>query len=98
MPTGNPWPVEEWAPRFLAYWSEEQILKPEFAISFGHCKLCDDKVTGSVKDHMRTHKNDLKAFTSKRRKEAQKKSLAGLALARAEKAKLKTIEPTEEDE
>jgi hypothetical protein len=107
MATGRPDPVEVWAPLFLTYagsgapkFTKEQVLADGFAILGDHCKLCDDKVTGTAKDHMRTHRKDLTMWLAKRRSEAAKKSLAGLAAARKEK-KLQdeTInEPKEDDD
>ncbi len=107
MATGRPDPVETWAPLFLTYtgsgaakFTKEQVLADTFAIFNGHCKLCDDTVHGSVKDHMRKHRHDLTAWLAKRRKESSKKSLAGLAAARREKKlQAETInEPKEADD
>lgn len=96
MATGSPDSVEKWAPLFLFYagsgapkFTKEQVLDANFAITFGHCKLCDSKVTGSSDAHMREHRKDLTAWLAKRRKESSKKSAAGLAAARREKAMLR---------
>lgn len=96
MATNNPDPVEVWAPLFLTYagsgapkFSPAQVLDENFAITFGHCKLCDAPVIGKVKDHMRKHKQELNAWLSQRKKESAKKSAAGLAAARKEKAMLR---------
>jgi hypothetical protein len=107
MATGNPDPVDVWAPLFLTYagsgaakFTKEQILADGFAITGNHCKLCDDTVTGSAKDHMRKHRKDLTAWLARKRTEAAKKSQAGLAAHRKEKQLQKEIihEPTEADD
>ncbi len=95
MATGNPDPVEVWAPLFLLYgggpapkFKKEQVLDPNFAIVFGHCKLCDDMVVGSVKEHMKAHSKDLTRWLGRRRKESAERSKAGLAAARRERQML----------
>lgn len=91
MATGRPDPVEVWAPMFLFYsgtstpkFKEEQILDPAFAITHGHCKLCDTPVT-DAKTHMRQHRKELTAWLGKRRKESAKKSKEGLAAVNRER-------------
>lgn len=103
---GKPDTVEHWAPMFLffsgtttAKYTREQILNEQFAITFDHCKLCDSKVEGSHKKHMKTHERELDHWLANRRKESAKKSAAGLEAARREKKLIDhTIDPQEDDE
>jgi hypothetical protein len=97
--TGNPDPVEVWAPIFLYYFgtqeakfTKEQVLDPKWAIPFGHCKLCDDQVEGSHDTHMRAHRTELTGWLSRRRRQARAKSKNGLAAARREKKMLAEAE------
>jgi len=87
---GNPDSVEQWAPMFLRYYKEEQILNPTFAITFDHCKLCDDGPIHNTVEHLREHKKELRSYQARRASEARKKSLAGLAAARKEKQMAKS--------
>lgn len=98
--------VDQWAPMFLYYsgtstakFTREQVLDQNFAIStHGHCKLCDSRVEGKHKDHMRDHKRELDGWLKRRRNEAAKAKKGGLAAWRKEQAALKEIGPTEEDD
>lgn len=104
MTTSHPDPVEKWAPVFLFYtgthapkFTDEQVLKPEFAISFGFCKLCDAPVTGDPHEHMERHRSELKVWRKHRSEEAAKNAQAGLAAARAEKRLAKEMEISDDD-
>jgi hypothetical protein len=85
MATGNPAPVEEWAPMFMRYWKKEHVLDPAFAITFGHCKLCDDRPREGVKEHMATHRKQLNAWLAKKERAAERKRNENLKTARKEK-------------
>ncbi len=108
MSNAAPDTVDVWAPVFVYFggtnvrkYTDEQLLDPNFAVTFGHCKLCDSHVQGSIEEHLKTHRAELKTWRKYRAAEAEKNSLAGLAAARAEKKLLKESginEPVEEDE
>jgi hypothetical protein len=76
MATGNPDPVEVWAPLFLTYagsgapkFTKDQVLADGFAITGTYCKLCDSHFTGTAKEHMRKHRKDLTAWLARKRNE-----------------------------
>lgn len=80
-------------------YTKEQVLDEKFALVGDYCKLCDSRVMGSHKEHMREHRRELTAWLSKRRKESAKKSVAALANARRERKLTAehTNEPQEEE-
>ena len=72
-----------WIPMFTRSFSDEQILKPDYAITFDHCKLCDSHVEpAEQKEHLRKHRRELRAYRSKQRA-AQRQNLAKARKARA---------------
>lgn len=93
MATGNPDPPEVWIPMFLYYegdrskpkFTKDQILAPNFAITSGHCKLCDSTVTGNTDEHLRKHRKELTAYLAKRRAQAERAKAAGLKKGRGKK-------------
>lgn len=94
MSARTPTPPEEWIPLFLYYegnrakpkYTKDQILAPNFAITFNHCKLCDTRVDGSPEAHLRQHRKELTAYLGKRRAAADRAKAAGLMKGRGAKA------------
>lgn len=76
-----------WIPMFTKHFADEQILKPGFAITFDHCKLCDAHVDpGEQKEHLRAHKRELKSFRSKQKRVQATERAANLRKARKARA------------
>lgn len=71
---------------FTRYFKDEQVLDPNFAITFGHCKLCDAPVHENVKGHMRMHKSQLRSWRTRKEREADKKRTSGLKNWQKERA------------
>jgi hypothetical protein len=94
MPASKPAPVEEWAPIFTTYFSDEQILNPSYAISQSadrlHCKLCDAPVQGEKREkHLARHRTELRNWRKRKAEAAEKARKQGLKRSREEKRKLK---------
>jgi hypothetical protein len=86
--------VEEWAPVFTRYFTDDQILNPSYLISrsgtgLPWCKVCDGPVHGDTDKHITKHRRELRAWRKRRQVAAEQKRLAGAAAKREEKRRMK---------
>jgi hypothetical protein len=90
--------VEEWAPLFLRSFKKEQILDPQFSLTFNHCKLCDAHVPEGAAAHMKAHKKELTKYLAKREKAAERNRTAGLKNWQREQALEREVAPVGGDD
>ena len=85
--------VEQWAPLFTRYFSDEALLEPNYALGTydthvgGYwCKLCDGPVpAGQSKAHLAKHTQELATWRKRRKAEADRKREAQLTERSREK-------------
>ena len=85
----------EWIPMFTAKFSDDEILKPSYAVSVfggvGICKLCEGRFQPAtekhIRQHIREHGRELARYRRSRDSETERTRLRNLAKARQARAK-----------